>query len=285
MSARLKSVKDRRIIDCHQHVNFHGYDASRLIEHLDNLGVEKAWLHTWESIDGSLEPDYQHLSIEKVWDAYEKYPDRFVPFYAVDPRREEAEERLRRWVDRGVKGYGEHKVRIRIDNPDSVRIYKLCGELGLPVLFHIDVSLPDNPRLWYNMDIDGLEEVLKECRRTVFVAHGPGWWRYISKDAEKSEEVYPRGKVVEEGKMVELLKKYSNLYADISAGSGFNALTRDEEFGIKFVERLYTKLLYGTDYHDSRHLEYLLKDGRFSDEVLNAVLWENAELLIKHQEE
>jgi len=282
MSTRLKSIKDRRIIDCHQHVNFHGYKASRLVEHLDNLGVEKAWLHTLESVDGSLEPNYKHLSIKEVWDACERYPDRFVPFYAVDPRREDAEVRLKKWVDRGVKGYGEHKVRIRIDNPDSVRIYKLCGELELPVLFHMDVSLSDNPRFWYNMDIDGLEKVLKGCRKTVFIAHGPGWWRYISQDAEKSEEAYPGGKLIGEGKAVELLEKYSNLYADISANSGLNALIRDEEFSIEFVERFHKKLLYGTDCHDSRHLEYLLQEDRFSDEVSDALLWENAESLIKH---
>lgn len=278
----MESIKDRKIIDCHQHVRFHGYDASKLIEHLDNLGVQKAWLLTWESVDGSLEPDYKHLSIEGVWDAYQRYPDRFVPFYAVDPRREDAEARLKRWVDKGVKGYAEHKLRIRIDNPDSIRMYKLCGELGLLVLFHMDVSLPDNPRFWYNVGIEGLERVIKECYKTVFIAHGPGWWRYISADAEKREEAYPEGRVVGKGRIVELLEKYPNLYADISAGSGFNALTRDEEFGFRFVEMFHKKLLYGTDCYDSRHLEYFLKKGRFSDEVLDAVLWKNAELLIKH---
>jgi len=277
----LELVKNKRVIDCHQHVNFPGYDVDRLISHLDNLGVGKAWLHTWESIDGSLELRYKHLSIEEVWNAYEKYPDRFIPFYAVDPRREDAEERLRKWVNKGVKGYGEHKVRIRIDNPDSVRMYKLCGELKLPLLFHMDVSLPDNPRFWYNMDIDGLEKVLKECPKTIFVAHGPGWWRYISKDAEKRKELYPKGKVGEGGKVVEMLEKYPNLYADISANSGLNALTRDEKFGIDFVERFHKKLLYGTDCYDSKHLEYLLEENRFSNKVLNAISWQNAESLIK----
>lgn len=275
-------ARDKRIIDCHQHVDSHGYDANKLIEHLDNLRVEKAWLQTWESLDGSLEPHYRHASVEQVWNAYERYPDRFIPFYAVDPRREDAERRLKKWADKGIKGYGEHKVRIKIDNPDSVRIYKLCGELKLPVLFHMDIPFANNPRFWYNMDIDGLEKVLEECPGTTFIAHGPGWWRYISKDAETAEEAYPRGKVVEKGKAVQLLEKYPNLYADISANSGVNALTRDEKFGIRFVRKFCSKLLYGTDCYNSKHLEYLLKRNRFSDKVLNAVLWQNAESLIKH---
>ncbi len=271
----------RRIIDCHQHVNFQGYDADKLVNHLDSLGVEKAWLLTWESVDGSLDWMYQHLSIEDAWRAYKKYPKRFIPFYAPDPRREDAEERLKKWAKRGIKGYGEHKVRIKIDNPDSLRIYKLCGELGLPVLFHMDVPLPPIPRFWYNVGIDDLEKVLKECPRTTFIAHGPGWWRYISGDAEKVKDTYPKGKTKKGGKVIRLLEKYPNLYGDLSAGSGLNALTRDRKFGINFVNKFYKKLLYGTDFHDSKHLEYLLTKNRFKDTVLDFVLRKNAESLVR----
>ncbi len=272
-------VKGRKIIDCHQHVGFHGYDADKLAAHLRDLGVSKAWLLTWESVDGSLEPSYQHLSIAGVWGAYEKYPDLFIPFYAVDPRREDAEERLKKWVGKGVKGYGELKVRIRIDNPDSVRMYRLCGDLKLPVLFHMDFAFPDARGCWYNMDMDGLERVLKECPGTVFIAHGPGWWRYISGDAEQVEGSYPEGKVKEGGRITKLLEEYPNLYGDISAGSGFNALTRDKEFGLGFVEKFYKKLLYGTDYHDRKHLDYILETG-FSDEIVDFILSKNAESLV-----
>ncbi|MHC5035386.1 MAG: amidohydrolase family protein, partial [Planctomycetota bacterium] len=39
-----------------------------------------------------------------------------------------------------------------------------------------------------------------------------------------------------------------NLYADISACSGHNALTRDPGFTEQFVERHWQKLVFGTDY-------------------------------------
>ena len=188
--------KQYKIVDCHQHVNFCGYDADKLIRHMDDLGVKKAWLLSWESVDGGLDPCYSHLSVENVWHAHSKYPGRFVPFYAPDPRREDAEKRLKKWYDKGIRGFGEHKVRVRIDNPDSVRLYKVCGEMKLPVLFHVDVP-PDSFRgMWYNTDIDDQEGVLRECKKTVFIAHGPGWWRYISKDEHLCrDEVYPKGKV------------------------------------------------------------------------------------------
>jgi hypothetical protein len=41
---------------------------------------------------------------------------------------------------------------------------------------------------------------------------------------------------------------YPNLYGDLSAGSGANAIRRDLEFGREFVIRRADRLLFGTDY-------------------------------------
>lgn len=274
-----KAGKKRRIVECHQHVNWFGYTPEKLIEHYDALGIGTVWLHTWELVDGLSIPGYQHLDIGETWKAHEKYPDRFIPFYAPDPRRDDAEERLKAWFEKGIRGFGEHKARIRIDNPDSVRLYKMCGEMGLPVLFHADVSLPEAPRAWYNEDIEGLARVLTECSQTIFIAHGPGWWCYISGDEADARVRYPTGPVKPGGKVPEYLDRFENLYADISAGSGLGALTRDRDFGMKFVETFSRKLLYGTDYFDRLHLDYLTGAG-FPDEVLDRVLGQNAESLV-----
>lgn len=268
------------LIDCHQHVNFRGYNADLLVKYFDSIGVGKAWLLTWESIDGSLEPSYQHISIEDTYAAYKKYPTRFIPFYAIDPRREDAEKRLEYWVKRGIKGYGELKIRACIDNPDSERMYNICGDSGLPVLLHMDVPLPDNPTFWYNYDIDGLEKMLKKCKKTIFIGHGPGFWREISKDANRKNTAYPKGKIIPGGKLPMLLEKYPNIYADISAGSGYNALVRDEEFGVKFVKKFYAKILYGTDGHDDQHIKYLRRLN-LKGEIFSAITHRNAEGLIK----
>jgi len=37
------------------------------------------------------------------------------------------------------------------------------------------------------------------------------------------------------------------MYADLSAGSGYNALTRDPEFTQGFIERHWRKVMFGTD--------------------------------------
>jgi len=49
------------------------------------------------------------------------------------------------------------------------------------------------------------------------------------------------------GAVDRLLAEYDNLYADLSAGSGYNAMTRDPEFTRGFIERHWRKLLWGTD--------------------------------------
>ena len=43
------------------------------------------------------------------------------------------------------------------------------------------------------------------------------------------------------------LGEYPNLYADLSANSGNNLLTRDPEFAARFIERHQNKLMFGSD--------------------------------------
>ncbi len=41
---------------------------------------------------------------------------------------------------------------------------------------------------------------------------------------------------------MELLRKYPNLYADLSALSGANAILRDPEYGVKFLDEFQDRL-------------------------------------------
>ena len=264
------------------HVDWKGYDARKVVRHMDDIGVDKAWILTWEAVDGGLDlGGYSHLSAEAVLAAWKAYPDRFIPFCAVDPRRENAEERLRKLVKMGVRGYGEHKVRILVDNPDAIRMYKLCAELNLPVLIHLDVPLPGCP-FWYGGDIDAVERALRKCSRTVFIGHGPGFWREISGNALRSKSAYPTGKVRARGKLARLLAEYDNLFADISANSGLNALRRDKKHAKRFLTRFKNKVLYGTDAYDRRHLD-LLEELELDSEVFEAITWRNAAKLVPIQ--
>ncbi|HYO84515.1 MAG TPA: amidohydrolase family protein, partial [Bryobacteraceae bacterium] len=47
------------------------------------------------------------------------------------------------------------------------------------------------------------------------------------------------------------LSDYPNMYGDLSAGSGLNALLRDEGHARAFLDRPQRKLMYGSDCADS----------------------------------
>jgi len=266
------------IIDCHTHVKWFGYNPEDVVRNMDRIGVDKAWALTWQEVDGGLCSNYEHLSPQSVMAAARRWPDRFIPFCGIDPRRERAEQILRELVEQGCRGYGELKVRLMYDNPDCIRMYDLCAELGLPVLVHIDVPLP-NVDFWYGGSVDALERAMVKCPRTRFIGHGPGFWREISGSASRSRKLYPSGRVTPGGKVQKLLQRYRNFHADLSGGSGLNALKRDPRHARRFLEKHHRRLLYGTDCYNRLLLDFL-ESLDLPKRVLGSILWRNAARLV-----
>lgn len=265
-------------IDCHIHVNWQGYDADKMVAHYDALGIDKAWVHTWEESDG-LRPHYQHLSFAEMWAACKKHPNRLVPFYAPDPKRPDAERVLKEAIKKGIKGFGECKVRMCINNPDLVRLFRVAGDAGLPVLFHMDKPLPPTFDYWYNHDMDGLARVLEMLPHVNFVGHGPGFWRHVSGDEEGDPRVYTTGKVAPGGKVPKFLRRYPNLYCDLSAGSGLGAVSRDRAWGRRFLVRHSDRVLYGTDMFTRELLDYL-EGLRLDAKTMRRIMGGNAAKLL-----
>jgi hypothetical protein len=208
-----------------------------LVAAMDEWGIAQAAVLPLESP----ECDTEYALSAQVFAACEQWPDRLIPFVGVDPRQQRALDKIRHYHQRGARGLGEHKCGLPMDDPLSVAIYRLCGELRLPVLFHMDPQINDD-----EAGLPRLERVLRECRHTVFIAHGPAWWSAISADDDRAG-TYPKAPVKPGGAADRLLAEYPNLYADISAGSGHNALTRDPGFTEGFLSRHWRKLLFGTD--------------------------------------
>ena len=151
---------------------------------------------------------------------------------------------LKKYVDQGAKGFGEHKPGVKIDDRRNMTIYAACGELKLPLLFHLDEER--------NMDapgLPGLESALKEYPATQFIGHGPGWWASISGELTQADLArYPEGPVAPGGAIDALMDKYPNLHGDLSAGSGAGAISRDPDFGREFLIRRADRLMFGTDF-------------------------------------
>ncbi len=151
---------------------------------------------------------------------------------------------LKKYVDNGAKGFGEHKPGVAFDDPRSMTIYAACAELKLPLLFHID-----NQRNLDKPGLPGLEHALKDHPGCSFIGHGPGWWASISGDVTQANlHAYPKTKVAPGGAIDALMDKYSNLFGDLSAGSGAGAISRDLEFGREFLIRRQDRILFGTDF-------------------------------------
>ena len=98
---------------------------------------------------------------------------------------------LKRYIDAGAKGFGEHKPGIAFDDPRNLNLFAACAEAKLPVLFHLD-----NQRNTDQPGLPGLEKVLQETPQGTFIGHGPGWWASISGDITQAGlGGYPKGKV------------------------------------------------------------------------------------------
>ena len=59
------------------------------------------------------------------------------------------------------------------------------------------------------------------------------------------------------GKLTQMFRAYPNLYADLSAGSAYTALSRDPAFAVDFLLEFQDRLLFGRDYFDSRMQDFL----------------------------
>ena len=218
-----------------------GRSLEQTLAHQEAHGVEKSVILP---IDNTATPP-EFWPSDIAFAAAREYPDRLVAFVHVDPLKKDALDTIRRGCDAGARGFGEHKVRLPVDAPESLAIYELCAELALPVLLHFEYGN-------YNYNFEAFPGVLRSFPRTTFIAHAQAWWANISADAPSDPtapdfSAYPKGPVVPGGLSDRWLGEFPNLYCDLSAGSGLNGLTRDPEFTRGFLTRHRRKLLWATD--------------------------------------
>lgn len=216
-----------------------GLSAHQLVERMDREGIEISVLLPLESPEGA----YGYFLTEQAVEARNMYPERLIAFACVDPRMSQAPQQIDVFVKHyGCKGFGEHINELAFDDERNKAIYAKCDEHGLPLVFEINVNY-----CYDEVGLPRLEACLNEFPNVKFCGHGPGFWTAISGD-DNGKGGYPNRPITPNGTLDRLLSEYDNLYADISAGSGYNALTRDPEFTEGFVARNWQKLLFGTDY-------------------------------------
>jgi predicted TIM-barrel fold metal-dependent hydrolase len=292
-----------RLVDSHQHCRWHQRDEHGLVADMDAHGIAYAWLLTWQLGREDQAPEYNHalnpalfapdgthpgIPLSELLATRAAYPDRFVLGFCPHPTWTDAPGILEAaYRMHGVRVCGEWKFRLPFDDPRCLAIFQRAGQLGLPVVLHLDVPwLPAASGqgrvyqpLWYGGTVAALDRALTLCPDTIFIGHAPGFWREISGDADRSATPYPTGPVTPGGRLEDLFARHPHLHADLSAGSGHSALARDPAHAVDFLTRHADRLLFGRDYYGTQ-LHDFLQTLPLASEVIEKIYWQNAERLV-----
>ncbi len=271
--------------------------AEQVLQRWDEAGIERGALLPIVS------PEiYLPQANEDILDMCEKYPDRFFPFCNIDPRAltnsvdAPLDRLLRYYRDKGCRGLGEVMLNVPIRHPMVQNLFKHAQDVGLPVTFDGSDQIGGDFGLYDDPGLPQLEHTLQKFPKLIMLGHGPVFWSEIGRletpaqrktvfrpDGEQVGWQPPAGPIKEEGVVPKLLRRYPNLYGDLSDASPVNALARDPEYGPKFLEEFQDRLLFGTDIcHVSMPFDMvtLLNDwrekGKITEEVFDKVARENA---------
>jgi predicted TIM-barrel fold metal-dependent hydrolase len=221
-----------KVVDCHHHIR---REPQQNIAHLDGAGIANAMmLARANSADDIKAIDTQ-------------FPGRVLGWFAsTNITVPEAEEQLTKAVKSGAIGFGEIKFHVEAAGPELRRMYSLAADLQVPILVHFQ-EVPHTPTEGtFATGFKAFEAMLKAFPKTTFIGHADAFWANISADYA-NQEAYPGGKIKLGGVTDKLLSDYPNLYGDLSANSGNNALSRDPEFTPGFLKRHMDKLIFGSD--------------------------------------
>ena len=238
-SRELDAGKPEEIIDIHQHTHYAGRTDETLIAHQRAMGVTRSVLLPAGSKLGLDADCYGNDSVVAL---AKEYPREFVFFANEVPDLPEAKAVIEKYLKLGAAGIGEQKFPVDCDSPSIERIAQIAEHYHVPVLLHFQHNK-------YNTNFLRFHRILERYPRVNFIGHAQTFWGNIDKN-HVQEVLYPKGPVVAGGYTDRLLSDYPNMYGDLSAGSGLNALQRDEEHARAFLLRHRKKLMYGSDCDD-----------------------------------
>ena len=261
-------------------VNLSG--PKKMISHMEELGIGKAVLMS----SGEKKIPFGKNSVCMA--ICKKYPDHFAWMCMLDAKdADTVYDRLAKYKSQGAIGIGEVNTNKRLDDPFVQKVFEAAEKLQLPVTIHMSpevgysYGVVDEPRLPL------LEGVLKKYPNLKILGHSQTFWIEMSKDAPDGKEErnsWGQGSVVPGGRVPELFAKYENLYGDLSANSAGQAIMRDPEFGLAFLEKYADRLFFATDMVNSdmvfplgAWLDEQMKSGKLSKEAYEKICWKNAQ--------
>ena len=273
--------------------------AEQLIERYDKAGIEKG------AVLPIVSPEiYLPQANEDILDMAEQYPDRLIPFCNIDPRAltnssdAPLDRLLRYYRDKGCKGLGEVMLNLPVMHPMLQNLFRHAQDVGLPVTFDGSDRVGGDFGLYDDPGLPQLEHTLQRFPKLVMIGHGPVFWAEIGRletpaqrktvfrpDGQQVGQQPQSGPIKEEGVVPKLLRRYPNLYGELSDAR--SALARDPKYGPKFLTEFQDRLLFGTDIcffeMPFRTMDLLLEwrdKKKISEEVFKKVARENAVKLL-----
>ena len=274
--------------------------AEQVLQRYDEAGIERGVLLPVVS------PEiYLPQANEDILEMVERYPDRFIPFCNIDPRAmtnsadAPLDRLLRYYRDQGCKGLGEVMLNVPVMHPMVQNLFKHAQDVGLPVTFDGSDRVGGDFGLYDEPGLPQLEHSLQRFPRLIVLAHGPVFWAEIGRletpgqrksvfrpDGTQVAAPPQSGSITEEGVVPKLLRRYPNLFGELSDAS--HALGRDPEYGPKFLSEFQDRLVFGTDFccvgMPFPTLELLVNwrdTGNISEAAFNKVARENAIRLLR----
>ena len=239
------------IIDIHQHLGYSGRPDDVLLAHQNAMGVTTTLLlpagrpvtraSTHNGVANGLQAEA--LGNDACFQFWQAHRAQYLLAANEVPDLDDATKVIEASLKRGAILIGEQKFGVECDSPEMQRIYQLAQADGVPVLLHFQFEM-------YNYGFERFHKMLEKYPKVRFIGHAQTWWANIDKNHGDQKVLYPKGPVMPGGYTDRYLRDYENMFGDLSAGSGLNALTRDETFTREFLTRHQDKLLFGSDCND-----------------------------------
>ena len=184
---------------------------------------------------------------------------KFVSFGSVHPHARNVGDKLAEQQQLGAKGIKVHPAvqLVAPDHPRAMKLYRYCGELGLPVLWHCGPV--------------GIEPLLGR-----YLSQLKHYWRPVH-DQPDTTFILGHSGALQRELAIALARDYGNVYLDIACQS----LTGVRQI---IAEVPPERILFGTDwpfYHQSMGMAKVLIATEGDPVMRQRILWDNAARLLQ----
>ncbi len=208
-------IKSSPVIDAHVHLglddNGESSSVEAIIKEMNRMNVTRSAIFPFSDPERG---DDFHKPNEKILEAVKKYPNRFIPFFRLDPKNKWKKEFTLR-ASQGFVGIKLHPVsqKFRLDSKNCVEIVKRAGKNNLVVLIHTGLGMAE-----LSSQIKGLLAKVDDVK--IILGHAA----FVDMDS-----------------VIKVVKDNPNIYFEISAIRVFDFYNLIKQISTK-------RIIFGTDY-------------------------------------